>query len=232
MARYDRESAVRLLKGWLWWAVKIIAIAFAVWQLYTAVMGERPPQIQRMAHLGFVLTLVYLLYPPRFKWRDRFNWFDLPALAGVAVTSYHRSTTATMLRLLTPGRHDNRRAHTLVLEAARRVVGFPSSVLIVCLRHLLRKEHARLPQHRGHRLTPGDSRHTTEGIIGIPRRVVHVHLLSSCSSVPREDRYRTILHRSGQRGGRRSARRPGESRGVHFGSRRHRVRKLRGQHRG
>lgn len=28
-------------------------------------MGAFPPQFQRAVHLGFVLTLVYLLYPAR-----------------------------------------------------------------------------------------------------------------------------------------------------------------------
>ena len=64
LAKYDRESATRHLAGWLTWAVRIIAIAFAVFQLYTAIRGERPPQIQRVTHLGFVLALTYLLYPP------------------------------------------------------------------------------------------------------------------------------------------------------------------------
>jgi len=177
MARYDRESAVRHLKGWLFWAVKIIAIAFAVWQLYTAVMGERPPQIQRMAHLGFVLTLVYLLYPPRFKWRDRFNWFDLLlALAGVAVTSYYLiNYRDLMLRAGAYTRADMIIAGLgilLVLEAARRVVGIPIfTVLIVCLLYIyFGRSMPGFLQHRGASIQRLVTHmwYTTEGIIGIP----------------------------------------------------------------
>lgn len=177
LAKYDKESAVRHISGVLMWTVKILAIAFAVFQLYTAIRGERPPQIQRMAHLGFVLAITYLLYPPTSKGRDKFNWFDLLfTLAGAFVCGYYLvNYKDLMLRAGDYTRLDmfvGTLGILLVLEAARRVVGLPIVViLIVCL----------LYSYFG-RSMPGFLRHrgasferlvthmwfTTEGIIGIP----------------------------------------------------------------
>lgn len=177
MAKYDKESATRHLRSWLFWAVKIVAIAFAVFQLYTAVVGERPPQIQRMAHLGFVLALTFLLYPPTFKGRDRFNWFDLLlVIGGVAVTSYYlvnyrdlmlRAGDYTNLDLIVGGI-----GILLILEACRRVVGIPIlTVLIICLLYTyFGRSMPGFLQHRGANIGRLVSHmwFTTEGIIGIP----------------------------------------------------------------
>jgi TRAP-type uncharacterized transport system fused permease subunit len=177
MAKYDKESATRHLRSWLFWAVKIVAIAFAVFQLYTAVVGERPPQIQRMAHLGFVLALTFLLYPPTFKGRDRFNWSDLLlVIGGVAVTSYYlvnyrdlmlRAGDYTNLDLIVGGI-----GILLILEACRRVVGIPIlTVLIICLLYTyFGRSMPGFLQHRGANIGRLVSHmwFTTEGIIGIP----------------------------------------------------------------
>lgn len=177
MAKYDKESATRHLRSWLFWAVKIIAIAFAVFQLYTAVVGERPPQIQRMAHLGFVLSLTFLLYPPTFKGRDKFNWLDLLLVAGgIFVTSYYlvnykdlmyRAGSYTNMDLVVGGI-----GILIILEACRRVVGIPIlAVLVICLLYTyFGKSMPGFLQHRGANISRLVSHmwYTTEGIIGIP----------------------------------------------------------------
>ncbi len=177
LAKYDRESATRHLAGWLTWAVKIIAIAFAVFQLYTAIRGERPPQIQRVTHLGFVLTLTYLLYPPTTKGRDKFSWFDLLlAIAGAGVAAYYLTNYQhLMIRAGDYTRMDmfvGAIAILLVLEAARRVVGLPIVVILcVCLIYAyFGKQMPGFLRHRGasfERLTT-HMFFTTEGILGIP----------------------------------------------------------------
>ena len=177
LAKYDRESATRHLAGWLTWAVRIIAIAFAVFQLYTAIRGERPPQIQRVVHLGFVLALTYLLYPPTAKGRDKFSWFDLLlAIAGAGVAAYYifnyhdlmlRAGAYTPLDMAVGAV-----AILLVLEAARRVVGLPIVIILcVCLTYAyFGKRMPGFLRHRGasfERLTT-HMFFTTEGILGIP----------------------------------------------------------------
>ncbi len=177
LAKYDRESATRHLAGWLTWAVRIIAIAFAVFQLYTAIRGERPPQIQRVAHLGFVLTLTYLLYPPTTKGRDKFSWFDLLlAIAGAGVAAYYLTNYQHLM--MRAGDYTSMDmfvgaiAILLVLEAARRVVGLPIVVILcVCLIYAyFGKQMPGFLRHRGasfERLTT-HMFFTTEGILGIP----------------------------------------------------------------
>ncbi len=177
MAKYDKESATRHLKSWLFWAVKIVAIAFAVFQLYTAVVGERPPQIQRMAHLGFVLSLTFLLYPPTFKGRDKFNWLDILLIAGsVVVTGYYLTNYwDLMLRAGDYTQTDfiiGAIGILLILEACRRVVGIPILVvLIVCLLYVyFGRSMPGFLQWRGAKLDRLVTHmwYTTEGIIGIP----------------------------------------------------------------
>ncbi|HNU93448.1 MAG TPA: TRAP transporter permease [Bacillota bacterium] len=177
LAKYDRESATRHLAGWLTWAVRIIALAFAIFQLYTAIRGERPPQIQRVTHLGFVLTLTYLLYPPTTKGRDKFSWFDLLlAIAGAGVAAYYLTNYQHLMTragdYTTMDMFVGAIAILLVLEAARRVVGLPI-VVILCVCLLYAYFGKRMPgflRHRGasfERLTT-HMFFTTEGILGIP----------------------------------------------------------------
>ena len=65
VVKYDKKSVYRTFKGWMDILIRLLCIAFSAFHLYTAAMGAFPPQIQRAVHLGFVLTLVYLLYPAR-----------------------------------------------------------------------------------------------------------------------------------------------------------------------
>ena len=70
--------------------VSAIAIAFSVFQLYTAIWGVLDAQLQRAVHLGFGLALVYLLYPSRQSWsRTKLHPFDLLlAILGAAAPAY------------------------------------------------------------------------------------------------------------------------------------------------
>ena len=63
VAKYDKESVYRSFKGWLDIFIKILCIAFSAFHLHTAATAPFAPQIQRAVHLGFVLTLIHLLYP-------------------------------------------------------------------------------------------------------------------------------------------------------------------------
>ncbi len=65
MEKFDRESRYLRASGAWGRVIKIIAIGFSCFQLYTAIFGVLEAQIQRPTHLMFALTLIYLLYPTR-----------------------------------------------------------------------------------------------------------------------------------------------------------------------
>jgi len=74
VAKYDKESVFRVLPEFslssgISWAflIKLIAICFSLFQLYTAAFGTFPTQIQRVTHLGFAMCLAFLLYPATQK---------------------------------------------------------------------------------------------------------------------------------------------------------------------
>jgi TRAP-type uncharacterized transport system fused permease subunit len=70
--------------------ISAIAIIFSVFQIYTAMFGVLDAHLQRAVHLGFGLTLVFLLYPSRKSWsRQTLHPFDLLlAIAGGFTPAY------------------------------------------------------------------------------------------------------------------------------------------------
>lgn len=178
MAKYDKESAFRRLKGYQLRIVSAIAILFSLFQVYTGLMGVLPAQLQRSIHLTFVFVLVYLLYPSTSKMdKDHFHWIDiaLAVLGGTAglyiAVNYkallYRAGDYNTLDLLIGAI-----AILLVLEGARRVVGLPIAV-IASVFLLYAKVGPYLPgflNHRGYSIERIISHmyYTTEGIIGVP----------------------------------------------------------------
>ncbi|HRZ90083.1 MAG TPA: TRAP transporter permease, partial [Spirochaetia bacterium] len=178
LKKFDKESDFRTLAGFLGKFIAALAIAFSVFQVYTAAFGVLDAMIQRAIHLGFGLTLIYLLYPTSKKWpRDKLHPVD--ALLAVA------SAVAPMYILITYQQLVLRAGTTtpmdiamgllgiiLVFEAARRVVGLPI-VIIAGIFVLYAFAGPYIPgrlAHRGARLDTlvGHLFFTTEGIFGIP----------------------------------------------------------------
>ncbi len=86
LEKVDKESRHRELHGWQGWAISVIAVAFSGFHIYTALFGVLDAHLQRAVHLGFVLTLVYLLYPfTKGMRRDRINPVDLLFVAASLV---------------------------------------------------------------------------------------------------------------------------------------------------
>ena len=85
VAKYDKESAYRTFRGGLEVFIRVLCIALSGFHLFTAATGAYPPQIQRAVHLGFVLVLIYLLYPARATGsKHKLAWYDvLLAAAGL-----------------------------------------------------------------------------------------------------------------------------------------------------
>ncbi len=177
LMKYDRESAYRRIPGAYSVVISVIAIAFSLFQLYTAAFGVLPAQIQRAVHLGFGVLLAYLLYPASRRGIRKLAWYDVVlAVVGAFVMSYLvwnfkallvRAGAYTTVDIIigTIG-------ILLVLEATRRVVGIPILVVVCCF--LAYAYFGRyMPgffQHRGasiERLV-GHMFFTTEGMFGIP----------------------------------------------------------------
>ncbi|HHV57355.1 MAG TPA: TRAP transporter permease [Firmicutes bacterium] len=179
-AKVDMESNYRRLAGTWARVIRCLAIAMSVYQLYTAVFGVLPAQLQRTWHLGFALALIFLLYPSNRKSRQAFvsmYWVDVVlALLGAGVNLYWiinyqdilmRAGDATKPDLVVGAI-----AVLLVLEAARRIVGLPITA-IAALFVLYAYVGPYLPgflSHRGFSVERIISHmfFTTEGILGIP----------------------------------------------------------------
>ncbi|HRZ66258.1 MAG TPA: TRAP transporter permease [Spirochaetia bacterium] len=178
LKKFDKESDYRSLTGLIGRAVSALAIAFTLFQLYTAVFGVFDAMIQRSIHLAFGLCLVYLLYPTSKKWpRDRIHPIDaalavLAAGAPIYIVIFYQSLvqragTATPLDMAI-----GVVGILLVLEAARRVVGVPI-VAIALLFVAYAFAGPYIPgklAHRGAHLETlvGHLFYTTEGVFGIP----------------------------------------------------------------
>ena len=178
LAKIDKESAYRPLEGIFHRVVALIAVAFSIFQLYTASFGLLPAQIQRSIHLAFVLLLVFLLYPVLKSMRQtRIPWYDiLLALLGAYAALY--------ITMNFDGLVDRAGAFTstdifvgaigifMVLEACRRVVGIP--ILVIAIAFItyafLGPYMPGFLNHRGYsfRRVVGHLFYTTEGILGIP----------------------------------------------------------------
>src|SRR5215510_16577428 len=72
----QEEGAVRRFTGRTEVLVAVVAIAMSLYHLYAA-YAIIPAHILRATHLGFVLFLVFLLFPASQRFRSRIQWFDL-----------------------------------------------------------------------------------------------------------------------------------------------------------
>lgn len=82
------EGAANKLKGWLAVFVTAAAVVMSVFHLYTA-YAIVPTQTLRPVHVGFVLCLVFLVFPVAARFRHRILWWDwLAAAASIAVVAY------------------------------------------------------------------------------------------------------------------------------------------------
>lgn len=178
LKKYDKESDTMEYTGFMAKIVAAIAIAFSIFQLYTAIFGVLDAQLQRGVHLSFGLALVFLLYPTCKSWsRHKLHPFDLLlAVLGAAAPAYIIYEYQNLvLRAGTVSDMDlavGIIGIILVIEAARRVVGIPMvCVVLVFIAYAFAGPY--MPGVLAHRgLTPAQLvshlYFTTEGIFGIP----------------------------------------------------------------
>lgn len=181
LRKFDQESDKRELTGTWDIIVKAICIAFAIFQIYTATFGILDAHLQRSIHLSFGFILIFLLYPSRRSWsRSSMNWFDVMlgvvgACCSMYIVVFYKDlvlragmNTQTDFIIGLVGTF-------LVLEASRRVVGWPMvTVAILFLLYAFAGPYIPgLLAHRGVGLEEmvGHLYFTTEGVFGIPMGV-------------------------------------------------------------
>jgi len=133
--KLDSESNYRTFDGWRKILIAVIAIAMALFQIYTSGFGLLNGRIQRATHLAFAMALIFLLFPAFKKSpKKKFTWYDIVfAVLGVAVNLYIIiNFKALAMRAGAPTTMDFVMAVlacVLVLEAGRRVIGIDLPIL-------------------------------------------------------------------------------------------------------
>jgi len=144
MESYDddgnRAERLRNLKGVVRLVISILAISMSLFHLYTALFGVFESILQRSAHLGFALILVYAIYKPFKKAKEEkvpfYDWILMIVSAGTyiyfVINAQDISARMTYIEDLTGLQIAIGIVGALVLiEATRRVVGNALVVIIV-----------------------------------------------------------------------------------------------------
>src|SRR6266436_6690026 len=130
------EGATNKLRGALGVFVAAVAVVMSVFHLYTA-YAIVPTQTLRPVHVGFVLFLVYLLFPVSKRYRHRvMGWDWACALAAVAVIAYVLHGGDDFWdRNTSPGNWDLAFGVVfifLILEGMRRASGWVMPIVVAC----------------------------------------------------------------------------------------------------
>ncbi len=161
-----------------------IAIAFSLFQLYTAVFTPLSSLVVRSVHVGFLILLALTLYRASGSGESRVPWYDwLLGLTGFALGFYHWIFEADIMLRFLPETQDlivGTLMVALVFEGARRCMGI--GLAVVCGLFLLWGLFGQyLPEPLGHRGYAPDQVLQqlflgTEGIFGIPTFVSSTYL--------------------------------------------------------
>lgn len=178
LEKYDIESNTRNISSMFKYVIYAGLLMFSLFQLYTAIFGLFPAQIQRTVHLGFGLTFIFLLFPARRKSRkDVIPFYDyILAIVAIVVGSYWTINYERLVQSL--GQLEQMDfiigllAVLLVLEAARRAVGLPITI-IASLFLLYAYFGPQMPAFMAHRGQSVESIvnlmfYSTDGILGTP----------------------------------------------------------------
>lgn len=175
----DHEQSASSLPRAIFW----VAVLFSVFQIYTAAFSPISSQVVRAIHVGFVLLMVFTLYPvfwgrkiPVLAW--------VLGLSGFVLSFYHwvfeSDLTARAGEMTTADMVVGIVVITLVFEAARRVMGI--ALPLICALFLLYGLFGEyLPgsfAHRGYGFDQivGTLGFGTEGIYGVPTYVSSTYI--------------------------------------------------------
>lgn len=181
LEKYDLESNQRNPQNFMKHIIYFGLLAFTIFQLYTAVFGQFPAQIQRTVHLGFALTFVFLLFPASRKLSKRtIPFYDyILAVIAIIVGSYwvinYDRLVQSLGQLQPMDFYIGILAVIIVLEGARRAVGLPITI-IAGLFLLYAFYGPYMPDFMSHRGQSLDSIvnlmfFSTDGILGTPLAV-------------------------------------------------------------
>ncbi|VEF48663.1 TRAP transporter, 4TM/12TM fusion protein [Bacillus freudenreichii] len=136
LEKYDPESATRKVKGPFGWIIFFGLLAFSIFQLYASITQSIPRQTLLSIHLGFALSLIFLLFPARRMTRkkDTVAWYDIIlAILSVGVGAYWPLMIESIVNrvgmLTTIDLAVGTLAVLLTLEATRRAVGLPITII-------------------------------------------------------------------------------------------------------
>ncbi|MEO7940449.1 MAG: TRAP transporter permease, partial [Burkholderiaceae bacterium] len=125
------ESHAPAFAGALFW----VAILFSTFQIITAAFSPLSSSIVRAVHVGFLLVLVFVLYPPLHQ--RALGW--MVAAVAFAAGLYHWVFEADLVQrageMTTSDMVVGILTIVLVFEAARRIMGF--ALPLICLVFLL-----------------------------------------------------------------------------------------------
>lgn len=181
LRKYDPESNTRDLGSIFRKIVFVGLLAFSIFQLYTAIFGQYTAYIQRSIHLGFALSLIFILFPAKKgltkEKRKKVPFYDLIlALLSVIVGLYWplniEKITMQVGRMTDMDLIVGIIAVLLVLEAARRAVGLPITIIssLFLVYAFFGPYFPGFLNHRGQDIK-GIVRtmfYTTDGILGTP----------------------------------------------------------------
>lgn len=186
MQQFDAESRTRNLTGWIGTALLVIMIGFSLFQIYTGVFGQYTAYIQRTVHLGFALVLIFLLFPGSKKGnKKKVSFFDyILVLLSIVVCSYWPIFYDVLVQqvggIALPQIIIGGLGILLVLEASRRAVGLPITIIAVVfmLYAVFGQVMPGMLAHRGLSLEQlvNTMFFTTEGILGTPLQVSSTYI--------------------------------------------------------
>ena len=172
----EEEGFTRRLSGWKQSFVTYFAVCMSIYHLYAAV-GTITTQVLRGAHVGMVLFLSYLVFPPYKKKLGSIGWYDvLLALLGASTIVYMLvDFNEFVYRAVTPDPWDlffGSALIILILEATRRSTGWimPAVVIAFLIYAYIGPSLPAPWTHRGYSIKRivGHMYMTLEGIFGVP----------------------------------------------------------------
>lgn len=177
LEKYDAEARFRVFTNRnITILISIIAVGFALYQLYTSALGAPTTLKHRAIHVAIVLCLIFLLYPvKRSASRTKLPWYDAVlafialSTAGYIIVDYlniiHRGGIPNNLDIIF-----GVILVLLVLEAARRMTGWALPILAVLFFFyaLVGRGLSGIFRHRGYEwdMVINQLYVTTEGIYG------------------------------------------------------------------
>ncbi len=179
LKKYDPTTDYRHYTGLAAILVSTIAVTLSLFHLYTAGFGILLALKQRAVHLGFIFTLIFLLYPTlkhKKKSKILLTFDMILALGSIAISSYIIFNYESLVRRAGMYTQFDQfmaiLAIIIVLEGTRRALG-PELPVIAILFLLYAHYGQQMPgmlAHRGYTWSRIASHmyFTTEGIFGIP----------------------------------------------------------------